>query len=150
LVSDHLLPGAGNSSSQKNYSYLDAEVQAGRTYYYKIADVNYQGTERLHNALAIDTALPDDFSLQQNYPNHFVHNTQISFSVKDEVDLQLTIRNLNGETVRTLLRGRITRGLHQVLWDGKDDASRPLPSGVYWYTLQAQDSRLTKKLHLIR
>jgi len=150
LVSDHLLPGAGNSSSQKNYSYLDAEVQAGRTYFYKIADVNYQGTERLHNALVIDTALPDGFSLQQNYPNPFVHDTQISFSVKDEVDMQLTIRNLNGETVRTLLRGRIHRGLHQVLWDGKDDASRPLPSGVYWYTLQAQNSRLTKKLHLIR
>jgi len=150
LVSDHLLPGAGNSSSQKNYSYLDAEVQAGRTYYYKIADVNYQGAERLHSALAIDTALPNDFSLQQNYPNPFVHDTQISFAINEEANMQLTIRNLNGETVRTLLQGRIHKGLHQVLWDGKDDQSRPLPSGIYWYTLQTENRRVTKKLHLIR
>ncbi len=150
LVSDHLLPGAGNSSSQKNYSYLDAEVQAGRTYYYKIADVNYQGTERLHSAMAINTSLPDDFSLQQNYPNPFVHDTRISFAVRDEADMQLTIRNLNGETVRTLLQGRINKGLHQVLWDGRDDQSRPLPSGVYWFSLQTQNRRLTKKLHLLR
>lgn len=85
------------------------------------------------------------FSLKQNYPNPFNPSTTIQFSLPKEEHVGLRIFNLLGEEVAALISGRLRAGAHSVQWNAS-----AVPSGVYFYRLQAGDFSETKKLILIR
>ncbi|MGH7596383.1 MAG: FlgD immunoglobulin-like domain containing protein [bacterium] len=72
-----------------------------------------------------------DYDLEQNYPNPFNPSTTIGFHVKKASYSKLTIVNLLGEHVRTLLEGEFLAGEHIAQWDGRDDAGVRAPSGAY-------------------
>jgi hypothetical protein len=148
-ISAQLLAGAGTSSSVHHYEYLDETAHAGHTYYYQIADVDYQGHMRFHEILKIDAALATDFNLEQNYPNPFYLATQIRFSLKQQSDVHMLIYNLSGEAVKNLSAANLFPGLHQITWDGKDDQGKALPSGIYFCTMKAADYQAVKKMQLI-
>ncbi|MBN2416578.1 T9SS type A sorting domain-containing protein [bacterium] len=88
---------------------------------------------------------PGAFTLMQNYPNPFNGETQISYALERAGDVTLTLYNVRGEMVRKLVDGRQERGLYTVHLDG-----RGLASGLYFYTLQQEDERITRKLTLIK
>lgn len=91
-----------------------------------------------------------DFVLEQNYPNPFNPSTTIRFHVKKTVDTKLSIVNLLGEHVRTLLEHELLPGEHIVTWDGRDDAGAQAPSGAYLIRLESKSQILTKKLMLVK
>ena len=61
--------------------------------------------------------------------------TQIDYQVPEAGELSLTIYNILGQPVRTLIDGMQEPGYHQVSWDSRDDSGRPLANGVYFYRL---------------
>jgi hypothetical protein len=77
-----------------------------------------------------------DRLLQQNYPNPFNPETAITFEVPEGGSVSLAIFNSLGEQVRVLADGVLEAGTHVVRWDGRNDAGRPLSSGVYLYRLR--------------
>jgi hypothetical protein len=79
--------------------------------------------------------LPDGFSLDQNYPNPFNSDTVIRFALPEGMDVELSIFNLAGQQVMTLVQGAREAGTYSVRWDGRDDGGRALVSGVYLYRL---------------
>jgi hypothetical protein len=90
---------------------------------------------------------PSDYKLKQNYPNPFNPNTTIEFTLPLSKKVTLTIYNIRGQVVRTLLRDAPRGpGSHQVMWDGTDDAGRPVASGTYIYELRVGNFRLTKQM----
>ena len=89
--------------------------------------------------------VPAAFTLQQNYPNPFNPSTTIRFSLPHRSHVTLTLSNMIGQQVAALVNGEIGAGSHEVKFDG----SR-LPSGVYFYRLQAGSYTDTKKLLLVR
>ncbi len=96
-----------------------------------------------------------DFALQQNYPNPFNALTRIGYRLPLAAELALNIYNLNGSLLRTLAQGHSQPGDYQVNWDGRDNAGRELPSGVYFYVLQYNDrsgavQRECRKLVLLK
>ena len=88
---------------------------------------------------------PVNFSLNQNYPNPFNVNTVISFSLKEASPVTIDIYDITGAKVKTLVNADMSAGQHQVTWDASDVAS-----GVYYYTLSANNTTETKQAVLIK
>jgi len=93
---------------------------------------------------------PSKYQLQQNYPNPFNPETAIRFQLPEAGDIELTIYNLRGQKIRTLLNAKKETGLHSVSWNSKDDAGNVVASGVYIYLMKAGEFVDAKKLTLLR
>jgi len=101
---------------------------------------------------SFDAALPPSFTLDQNYPNPFNSDTVIRFALPTDTDVELTVYNLTGQQVATLVQGEREAGAYTVYWDGRDNDGRELASGVYLYRLRTGDGQQmeTRKLLLLR
>jgi hypothetical protein len=89
--------------------------------------------------------IPKTYTLHQNYPNPFNPATNIGFQIADFVFVTLTIYNVAGEKVATLVSENLSAGSYEYQWDG-----RGLASGVYLYRLEAGEFSQTKKLLLLK
>jgi flagellar hook assembly protein FlgD len=96
------------------------------------------------------TSSPARYVLHQNYPNPFNPDTRILFSLNLDEHCELSIYNINGQLVRKLISGSRNAGTHLVMWDGRDDAGRLLPSGIYLYRLWTRSFSATKKMGFLR
>lgn len=85
------------------------------------------------------------YNLRQNYPNPFNPSTQIEFSLKISSRVTLTVYNLLGEQINTLLDEYLSAGEHSVTFNGAS-----LPSGFYFYHIQAGEFAETKKMLLLK
>ncbi len=90
------------------------------------------------------------FVLLQNYPNPFNPITTIVFQLSRAMEVRLQIFDLTGRRVCQLVNGPQLIGKHAVIWDGRDDAGRPMSSGVYWCQLRSKRGTETKKMLLLR
>jgi uncharacterized repeat protein (TIGR01451 family) len=150
-ITANLIAGAGNSQVSRYYSYSDEISETGSTFYYKISDVSYAGVETMHGPVAVTAlAAPAEFALGQNYPNPFNSSTVINFSMKESGSVRLAIHNLLGQVVRTLAEEVREAGEHRLVWDGKDESGMAVPAGVYIYTMQVNQFRMTRKMQLLR
>jgi hypothetical protein len=95
--------------------------------------------------------IPSVFSLDQNYPNPFNPSTSIKFGLLVQSPVTMEIYNILGVKVRTLLRGEVmSAGIHQMEWNGKDDAGSAVTSGVYLYRINAGTFQVTKKMMMLK
>jgi hypothetical protein len=88
-------------------------------------------------------AMPVAFDLAQNFPNPFTPSTTIRFALPEAGNVKLTLYNLRGEVVRTLIEGEMTAGYYDASFEAGD-----LASGMYFYRLQAGAFNMTKKMIL--
>jgi hypothetical protein len=88
---------------------------------------------------------PDGFVLNQNYPNPFNPSTILSFSIKTDANVKLTVYNLVGQSVQVLVDGYRSAGDYEVVFDASD-----LPAGVYLYKLQVGDYSSVKRMTLVK
>jgi hypothetical protein len=95
-------------------------------------------------------ALPKEFRLHQNYPNPFNPSTLIKFELPYRDHVRLSVFDLLGRKIITLLNEGLPAGLYEVAWDGTDIQGAFLPSGVYFYRLELSDYTETRKMVLIR
>lgn len=94
----------------------------------------------------VDELKATRFELAQNYPNPFNPSTTISFSIAKPEDVQLTIYNTAGRTIRTLVNQHMAKGVYKMTWDGKNNAGASVASGVYFYQLKAGSYQARKKM----
>lgn len=94
--------------------------------------------------------VPVNYALQQNYPNPFNPTTYIPFSLQKTGETTLTIYNLLGQQIRTLVNSKMAAGSHEMRWDGLDDYGLPVSAGIYLYQLKSGDFKETKQLALVR
>tara|TARA_B110000858_G_scaffold98188_1_gene112907 strand:- start:3083 stop:4090 length:1008 start_codon:yes stop_codon:yes gene_type:complete len=96
-------------------------------------------------------SIPSSFALDQNYPNPFNPSTQISFDVPMQADIvMLSIYNILGQNVNTLVNRALDAGRYTFEWDATDDLGSPVASGVYFYELRSTSFVSRKKMLLIR
>ncbi|UCF78355.1 MAG: hypothetical protein JSW03_09690 [Candidatus Eiseniibacteriota bacterium] len=89
-------------------------------------------------------------ALEQNCPNPFNPLTTIRFSLPEPGRVVLSILDIEGRAIRTLVEGWRKPQRYEVAWDGRDDAGRAVASGVYLYRLEASGHNETKKMVLLR
>ncbi len=94
-------------------------------------------------------AVPSAFALEQNHPNPFNSSTRIGFTLPGG-PARLTIHNLLGQEVASLLEGDGPAGTRSILWEGRGDGGRELATGVYLYRLEAAGQVQTRRLVLLR
>ncbi len=95
---------------------------------------------------------PAVLTLAQNYPNPFAATTHIVFELPfgEGGTVRLSVFDLQGRTVATLMQRPLPPGRHEVVWDGRADDGRPLASGLYLYRLEHGARRIVKTMTLIR
>jgi len=84
-----------------------------------------------------ENVLPDSYTLKQNYPNPFNPSTTIEFSLPAVSDVKISIYNILGQEVVTLLNEQRSAGNHSVVWNARDSYGTRLSSGIYFYKLNA-------------
>jgi hypothetical protein len=77
--------------------------------------------------------LPSVTVLEGNYPNPFNPSTTIKFDLHKNSHVELTVYNLKGQKVTTLVNNGLNAGHHNIFWDGKDYSNRQISSGIYLY-----------------
>ena len=101
--------------------------------------------------LSLDNnTVPTVFALHQNYPNPFNPTTKISYDLPEESLVTLSIYDLMGRKVRTLVNSEQTIGFKNIQWNATNDNGQPVPAGMYIYTIQAGEFRQTKKMVLLK
>ncbi|OVE79682.1 hypothetical protein BVY01_01770 [bacterium I07] len=96
-------------------------------------------------AVEDESLLPEGFSLEQNYPNPFNPVTYISYSLDKASHTTLTIYNVMGQPVRTLVNERVEAGVHEAAFDASS-----LESGIYYYQIQSGENTAMKKMVLMK
>ncbi len=98
----------------------------------------------------LSNGLPTEYLLEQNYPNPFNPETVIEYQLPRPADVEISIFNLWGQRVVTLVAGRQTAGTYKIIWDGKDEAGRSVASGVYFYQMKCGDFKQTQGMSLVK
>ena len=88
--------------------------------------------------------------LYSNYPNPFNPTTQIAFSIPQEGKVNLSVYNIKGQLVKTLINRRIISGSHNVNWNGRDNTGKLVSSGVYFYKLKFDKKEISEKMLLLK
>jgi len=136
--------GHGTTMLVNKYTYSDTISSAGQ-YYYRLRQVDFDGTEKTTNQVNVWLSGYFDFSLMQNYPNPFNPSTTISYSIPNDSKVKISVYSLNGQLVKELVNKNQTAGNYNI----KFDASR-LSSGLYFYLLEALDISTNKNVKLAR
>ena len=112
-----------------------------------------QGIENLENLLA--SLIPEETALLRNYPNPFNPETWIPYQLAESAEVTLTIYDINGQLIRRLAVGHQTAGMYRsrsraVYWDGRNQLGESVASGLYFYTLTADDFTATRRLLILK
>ncbi len=93
---------------------------------------------------------PQKFQLLGNFPNPFNRSTTIKFALPRDVDVDLSIYDITGRKITSLVHGLMKRGYYSMVWNGKDKRNRKVKSGIYFYVLKADKFRKSKKMVLVK
>jgi hypothetical protein len=156
-INESMIPAQGDATTGATYSYTDKPDQAG-DYYYKLQSVSLDGNTTFHGPVsAVLTsveikryAVPDNYSLSQNYPNPFNPETTIEYGLPKSGFVELSIYDINGKLVRTLVSENKRAGNHWIKWDARDESKNPVSSGVYFCFMKSGEFFQTNKMILMK
>ncbi len=98
-----------------------------------------------------DPAVPQVTNmLLQNYPNPFNPETTISFDMPQSGNANLSVYNVKGQLVKTLVNGNVGFGRQNIVWNGTDSNNAPVTSGLYFYRLTTGNGTETRKMMLVK
>jgi hypothetical protein len=107
-------------------------------------------SENLSGVSEEPNTFPDEFSLAEPFPNPFNPSVTIEYSIAAQSLLEIGIYNLLGQKVRGFESQRVMPGIGRVVWDGRDESGRVLPSGVYFVRVHAGNFFQQKKVVYIK
>jgi photosystem II stability/assembly factor-like uncharacterized protein len=138
--------GYGTTTEPKEYSYVDdiSSITAS-SFAYRLKQIDFDGSYEYSEVLYLDNFTPSDFALHQNFPNPFNPVTIIRYSIPLKSQVEIVIYNTLGEKVKQLVSEEKEAGSYSVEFNASS-----LPSGNYFYRLQADSFIETKKLVLMK
>lgn len=157
-VSD-LIFGDGTTDEYKTYNFADGDLPQVDVLYYYLKQIDLDGTVTRSDVIEVfvsptaveQRVLPTVTTLLQNYPNPFNPETNISFDLSEEAVVSLTIYDLTGQVIRTLVNNQsMALGHYDIVWNGQNEAGAKVGSGVYFYQLNAGNYIAKKKMTLLQ
>jgi len=138
-------------------SFIDTEYEDGNIVYYRIAAVDYAGNRGEYSntistdILSVDNGVfPKTYALRQNYPNPFNPITSLRYDLPVDGLVNITIYDMMGRIVKTLVNSSQTAGYKSVQWNATNNRNEPVSAGLYLYTIQAGEFRQTRKMVLLK
>jgi hypothetical protein len=136
--------GNGTSSEIHNYSFVDENLNRGKSYY-RLKQIDFDGSFEYSNIVEVDLSLLTEFSLEQNYPNPFNPSTKISWQSPFAGHQTLTVYDVLGNEVAKLVDEFKQAGTYET-----DFNASKLSSGVYFYQLKTGPFLEMKKMLLLK
>ena len=136
--------GFGTTTEPKVYSFVDSKLEAG-SYSYRLKQIDFNGSFSYSEEVYVDITLPLEYTLEQNYPNPFNPSTTIKYSIAEDGFVKLSIFNMLGEEVATLVNTQQKAGRYEINFNATG-----LSSGVYVYRIEAENFSASKKLMLMK
>ena len=93
---------------------------------------------------------PEKFILRNNFPNPFNPLTTIEYEIPFDTYMELTIFDAQGRTVKNLINGKRSSGKSSILWNAKDNYGQTVPSGIYFFSMNAGDFKKTHKMIFLK
>ena len=137
--------GNGTTTEPQIYSFTDKNIVENIKYFYRLKQLDYDGSYQYSQVVEVKNTIPVEFHLSQNYPNPFNPVTYIGYELPVASHVVLTVFDINGKEIEVLVDQNKPAGKYKV----KFDATK-IPSGVYFYKLQAGDYFETKKMTIIK
>ena len=97
-----------------------------------------------------EVKLPTKYALKGNYPNPFNPTTTISFDLLEASNVSLEVYDMMGRRVATLVNGELSAGSYEKVWNARNQAGAPVPSGVYIYRIRAGSFQAVKQMVLMK
>jgi len=147
-----LVSGGAQLAGGGAHTFVDAAVEGDRWYAYLIAQVDPSGSIVRYSAPMVvqASATPQVLRLLPAVPSPFQGSTRLRYVLPQpggKVDLR--IFDVSGRVVRSLVRGERPGGVHEALWDGRDDQGHRLAAGLYFCRLRAAATTRTTRLLLL-
>ncbi len=161
IYSDLLIPVGQNSKisidSPEFMSTPQTTAYNGRVWYCwtdpRANGLNVYANNSIYLATDIDDKqenLPSGFELIQNYPNPFNPSTEISFRLPTKSFVTISVYNMLGQHVKTLVEANLPSGVHFVSWDATNQYAMKVASGLYFYKMEADGFIEMKKMVLMK
>jgi hypothetical protein len=131
-------------------SYTNTSLQTAGTDGMPIGDVYHWFPEQYSTAVEKRAVTPDDFALEANFPNPFNPTTTINYKLNTTGNVKLTVYNMLGKEVKTLVNQDKTAGSYSVQWDGTNNGGAKVSSGVYFYRLEMGNQAKMHKMLLVK
>lgn len=139
------IKGQGTSTLIGKYEFIDNVENFGK-YYYKLKQIDYNGTFNFSNIIEVTVASPTNFKLNQNFPNPFNPLSKISFEIPVQSNVKIVLYDMLGKEIKVLLNGNFEAGYHTLNINAID-----LSSGIYFYCMTTDKGYTsTKKLTIIK
>ncbi len=134
-----------DNSYEKKYSLFDARDASADIIYYRIKQLNTDGSVVYSSQVKIGQGITEPFIVEQNYPNPFNPRTSIVVDLLEDSEVEITVYNLEGKEISKLFKGFLTKGNHKFSFDASE-----LSSGIYLYKVSTPDYSDTKKMILTK
>ncbi|MBK8552939.1 MAG: T9SS type A sorting domain-containing protein [Ignavibacteria bacterium] len=137
--------GNGTTTSPHSYSYTDKNLATGN-YNYRLKQTDFNGNFEYFNlSNEVNVGIPTKYDLSQNYPNPFNPSTSIAYQIPFDGQVSLKIFDMSGKEVASLVNEVKTAGYYTYNFNASN-----LSSGVYFYTISANNFTATKKMMLMK
>jgi photosystem II stability/assembly factor-like uncharacterized protein len=139
--------GHGHSAAVQMYDFTDSDLPASRVLRYRLKQIDLDGSVEYSQEIPVEmnNATAHGFVLEQNYPNPFNPVTTIRYTLPQTQEVELYVTDALGMRIATLVERTQHAGAHHVFFD----AAR-LPSGAYFYHLVSGDTRITRKMMVLK
>lgn len=136
---------AGTVSAQAYLLFVSPSIQGGAMF---VDDVSFR---QLESPTDVVPGTPGArVALHQNVPNPFNPSTRIDFDLTRRDAVDITVYDIAGRRMATLLQGTLESGPHTVAWDGKNASGAAAPAGIYRYVLTTSAGRLSRSMALVK
>jgi hypothetical protein len=139
-------------------NFKDTNIMDNKVYYYRIAAVDDAFNHTVSDEIVASTTdvslvseeIPTTYALESNFPNPFNPITYINYQIPENGHVLLTIYNILGEKVQTIIDQYQSAGYYKASWNARNDAGENLSSGLYIYELKVNNYKNSQKMILSR
>jgi hypothetical protein len=135
-----------------SYTYIDRPERDTGQYLYQLVALNDRGEAITvgRTSVSVDASVPQETTLSQNYPNPFNPETTIHYGIGRKGWVDITVYNMLGQRVKTLVAHYHQPGYYSAIWRGDDGRGEPVNSGIYVARLVAGEHVACTKMLLLK
>jgi len=131
-----------------SYEFVVLEVN-GASCEFALDDIYWEGGGTVKVIHDNDRGFPMKYILKDNYPNPFNPTTTLHYDLPEDALVNITIYDMMGRQVKTLINQTKNAGYKSVIWDATNDYGKPVSAGIYLYQIQSNGFIQTRKMLLV-